>query len=429
MRKKSINIITLGCSKNLVDSEKILGQLDRNRFDLFHDADTLTDIVIINTCGFINDAKQESIDTILQFLEAKKQGDIEKVIVTGCLSQRYRDELSEEIPDADACFGTDENDELFKLLKQDFNKEIISRTITTPAHYAYLKISEGCDRFCAFCAIPLIRGAYKSTPIELLVEEAKMLADKGVKELLLIAQDLNFYGFDLNGKLQLGNLINELSKIDGIEWIRLHYAYPHKFPEDVIDIIANNPKLCHYLDIPLQHINDSILNSMKRGHNNEDTVNLINKLRQKVPDIAIRTTMLVGYPGETDEMFEELLEFVKDQKFERLGVFTYSPEEGTKAFSLKDNVPEKTKNLRAEKLMKVQQEISLNNNLSKIGKSFKVIIDREEDDCFVGRTEFDSPEIDNEVLIKKDSLLKAGEFFNIRITDAAEFELFGELNN
>lgn len=429
MKKKSVNIVTLGCSKNLVDSEKILGQFDNERFDLFHDLDKPTDIVIINTCGFINDAKQESIDTILQFVEAKKHGDIESLIVCGCLSQRYKEELAKEIEYVDAWFGVEENEGLFKFLNQDYEDSSLIRKVTTPSHYAYLKISEGCDRFCSFCAIPFIRGPYKSLPIESLVNEAKLLAEKGVKELLLVAQDLNLYGLDLYGEMQLGNLLNELSKIKGIEWIRLHYAYPHNFPADVVSIMANNPKVCKYLDIPIQHINSTILSSMKRGHGRKETTELVDNLRKQIPDIVIRTTLLVGYPGETKEMFEELLDFVKEYKFERLGVFTYSPEEGTTAFSLKDSIPEKAKQLRADKLMKVQQEISLELNHLKIGKIFNVLIDREEEQYFVGRTEYDSPEIDNEVLIKKSKKLIIGSFYDVKITDAAEFELFGEINN
>ncbi|MFO8066431.1 MAG: 30S ribosomal protein S12 methylthiotransferase RimO [Bacteroidales bacterium] len=429
MKKKSVNIVTLGCSKNLVDSEKILGQLDNERFDLFHDLDKPTDVVIINTCGFINDAKQESIDTILQFVEAKKHGDIENVIVCGCLSQRYKEELAKEIEYVDAWFGVEENEGLFKFLNQDYEDSSVIRKVTTPSHYAYLKISEGCDRFCSFCAIPFIRGAYKSLPIESLVNEATLLAEKGVKELLLVAQDLNLYGLDLYGEMKLGNLLNELSKIKGIEWIRLHYAYPHNFPDDVVSIMANNPKVCKYLDIPIQHINSNILSSMKRGHGRKETTELVDNLRKQIPDIAIRTTLLVGYPGETKEMFEELLDFVKEYKFERLGVFTYSPEEGTTAFSLKDSIPEKTKQLRADKLMKVQQEISLELNHLKIGKIFNVLVDREEEQYFVGRTEYDSPEIDNEVLIKKNKKLIIGNFYDVKITDAAEFELFGEIKN
>lgn len=429
MKKKSVNIVTLGCSKNLVDSEKILGQLDNERFDLFHDLDKPTDVVIINTCGFINDAKQESIDTILQFVEAKKHGDIENVIVCGCLSQRYKEELAKEIEYVDAWFGVEENEGLFKFLNQDYEDSSVIRKVTTPSHYAYLKISEGCDRFCSFCAIPFIRGPYKSLPIESLVNEATLLAEKGVKELLLVAQDLNLYGLDLYGEMKLGNLLNELSKIKGIEWIRLHYAYPHNFPDDVVSIMANNPKVCKYLDIPIQHINSNILSSMKRGHGRKETTELVDNLRKQIPDISIRTTLLVGYPGETKEMFEELLDFVKEYKFERLGVFTYSPEEGTTAFSLKDSIPEKTKQLRADKLMKVQQEISLELNHLKIGKIFNVLVDREEEQYFVGRTEYDSPEIDNEVLIKKNKKLIIGNFYDVKITDAAEFELFGEIKN
>jgi len=424
VRKKSVNIITLGCSKNLVDSEKILGQLNPQKFNLYHDSDKHADIVIINTCGFINDAKEESVDTILLNVEAKKRGLVKKVIVTGCLSQRYQNELIKEIPEVDAWFGSDDAAKLFEYIKQDYNQDLDDRFVTTPSHYAYLKISEGCDRFCAFCAIPLIRGVYRSMPVERLVKEAEMLASKGVKELLLVAQDLNYYGFDLEGKKLLATLLIELSKIKGIEWIRLHYAYPQGFPDDVIKIMADNPKICKYLDIPLQHINDRILSQMRRGHDKNDTLKLISDLRDKVPGIAIRTTMMVGFPGETKEEFNELLEFVKSAKFERLGVFTYSPEEGTSAFKLKDDVTDKTKKMRADKLMAVQQEISLENNEAKIGSVFKVLIDREDNEFYVGRTEYDSPEIDNEVLVSKNSSVKVGDFVYVKITDASEFELY-----
>jgi ribosomal protein S12 methylthiotransferase len=417
----------MGCPKNLVDSEKILGQLNPQKFDLFHDSEKPADIVIINTCGFINDAKEESIETILHNVEAKKQGFVKKVIVTGCLSQRYHEELIKEIPEVDAWFGSDDASKLFEFIKQDYNQDLDNRFVTTPSHYAYLKISEGCDRFCAFCAIPLIRGVYHSFPIEKLVKEAKLLADKGVKELLLVAQDLNYYGYDLENKHLLAPLLEELSKIDGIEWIRLHYAYPQNFPEDVINIMANNPKVCKYIDIPLQHISDRILKEMRRGHGKKEILELLNNFRNKIPDISIRTTMMVGFPGETEVEYNELLEFIKEAKFERLGVFTYSPEEGTTAYSLKDNISEKVKRERADKLMDIQQSISFDNNTSKIGKVFKVLIDREEAEHFVGRTEFDSPEIDNEVLINKATSIKVGEFVNVKITDAAEFELFGEI--
>ena len=428
MKKISVNIITLGCSKNLVDSEKILGKLNPENYLLLHESDKPSDYVIINTCGFINDAKEESIDTILQYAEAKKQGFVSKLIVTGCLSQRYREELLKEIPEVDALFGVDENDKLFEYLKESYSPAIQNRVISTPSHYAYLKISEGCDRFCAFCAIPLIRGVYRSVPVKELVEEAKMLAQKGVKELLLIAQDLNYYGFDLDGKAMLGELLAELSKIPGIKWIKLHYAYPQNFPADVIEMLCNNPKICKYLDIPIQHISDRILKGMRRGHQKEDILKLVTDLRKKVPGISLRTTMMVGFPGESDTEFNEILEFVSAAKFERLGVFTYSPEEGTAAFSLKDDIAESIKRERADKLMAVQQEISHEHNMSKIGKVFEVIVDRREGDFFVGRTEFDSPEIDNEVLIKAENInLEPGVFVKVKIYDAAEFELFGEV--
>lgn len=424
-RKKSLNVITLGCSKNLVDSERILGQLPAGKYRLSHDASGPADIVIINTCGFIRDAKEESIDTILEYVEAKKQGLVEKVLVTGCLSQRYKEALEKEVPEVDAWFGAREPDDLFDYLAHPYSTHSGKRFLTTPSHFAYLKIAEGCDRTCSFCAIPMIRGAFRSRTIESLVEEAHNLAAKGAKELLLVAQDLSYYGYDLERKPLLAPLLRELSKVQGIEWIRLHYAYPQKFPEEVIPIMANDPKICRYLDIPLQHINDDILKAMRRGHDRQGTLQLLEKFRKQIPGVALRTTLLVGFPGETRREFQELLDFVKLARFERLGVFTYSPEEGTTGYALGDPVPEKEKQRRADQLMELQAEISGALNEEKIGKTFKVLIDRTEGDYFIGRTEFDSPEVDNEVLVDKAPGIRIGNFVNVKINSATDFELFG----
>jgi ribosomal protein S12 methylthiotransferase len=443
---KHINIITLGCSKNLVDSEKIMGQLQNGAFKLSHDADGPSDIVIINTCGFIHDAKEESIDSILQYVEAKKNGLVQEVIVTGCLSQRYKDELKKEIPEADAWFGVKDSKEVFRYIHEKYSDVVITdnpilsinnlptddsheRLISTPRHYAYLKIAEGCDRTCSFCAIPLIRGAFVSRTIESLMDEAQQLANKGVREILLIAQDLSYYGFDLEKRSMLADLLRQLITIEGISWIRLHYAYPRNFPLEVIELMASEDKICKYLDIPLQHINDSILKSMRRNTTRKETLDLIKQFKLRIPDVALRTTLLVGYPGETKEQFNELLSFVNETRFDRLGVFTYSPEEGTRAFALKDDVKEKDKQFRAAKIMAIQQEISLELNLQKVGKCFQVIIDKEENDYFVGRTEYDSPEVDNEVLVKKTSGIMPGEFYKVHIESASEFELFGYVIN
>ena len=424
---KHINIVTLGCSKNLVDSEKIMGQLQHGPFRITHDADGPADIVIINTCGFIQDAKEESIDTILQYAEARKQGLIQEVVVTGCLSQRYKDELQKEIPEADAWFGVKDPAELFTWLKQKFSPDSQERMLTTPSHYAYLKVAEGCDRTCSFCAIPLIRGAFQSRTIESLVEEAQMLAQKGVKELLLIAQDLSYYGYDLSKRSLLAELLEQLVAIEGIGWIRLHYAYPKNFPTEVIDIMAREPKICNYLDIPLQHISDPILASMRRNAGKADTLALLEEFRRKIPDVALRTTLLVGYPGETEEHFNELMVFVEQIKFDRLGVFTYSPEEGTRAFELEDALSQEEKDRRAEAIMELQQGISFELNEARIGKTFKVLVDREEEEYFVGRTEYDSPEVDNEVHISKNPGMKVGEFYDVIIHSASDFDLYGDL--
>ncbi|HAJ99568.1 MAG TPA: 30S ribosomal protein S12 methylthiotransferase RimO [Bacteroidales bacterium] len=427
MRKKSLNFITLGCSKNLVDSERVLGQLPKSRFKISHDANGAADIVVINTCGFINDAKQESIDTILEYVNAKKKGLVEQVLVFGCLSQRYTEDLSKEIPEVDGWFGAGEPEALFAHLNVKPKSACSKRFQTTPSHFAYLKISEGCDRTCSFCAIPMIRGSYRSRTIESLVEEAKTLAGNGVKELLIIAQDISYYGIDLERKQLLAPLLEQLVEVDGIEWIRLHYGYPKNFPEAAIDLMAKHPKICKYLDIPLQHANNQILSAMKRGHSKEEMLNLLAQLRQKVPNIALRTTMLVGFPGETQKEFDELLQFVKDTRIDRLGVFTYSEEEGTQAATLTDGVSENEKQRRADMLMEVQQEISLEINQQKIGKVFKVIIDRQEGNHFVGRTEYDSPEVDNEVIVEDHPNITIGNFVQVKITSASEFELFGKV--
>ncbi len=426
-RLKKINVITLGCSKNLVDSEVLMRQLD-SRYEILSDSDKESEIVVINTCGFIGDAKEESIDTILSAVEAKKAGKIEKVLVTGCLSERYKKELSGEIDHVDGFYGVNDLPQILKDLDVDYKKELIGeRHLTTPSHFAYLKVSEGCDRSCAFCAIPLIRGKHVSEPEEKLLKEAAFLAQQGVKELLLIAQDLTYYGIDLYGRRTIAGLVDKLTAIKGIEWIRLHYAYPAGFPEELLQLMNDNSKVCKYLDIPLQHINDRILKSMKRGLGSEGTRKLVKTMKEKVPGVALRTTLIVGYPGETEEEFEELLEFVKESEFDRLGVFQYSAEEDTSAYSLEDDVPEKVKQERFERLMELQQDISLRLNKKREGKVFKTIIDREEGGYFVGRTEFDSPEVDNEVLISSGKPLEIGKFYDVRIERADFFDLYGRV--
>ncbi len=421
----------MGCSKNLFDSEIMMGQLKANNFTVEHESTSNdAEIVIINTCGFIDNAKEESVNTILQFAEAKKQGLVEKVYVTGCLSQRYGEELAGEIPEVDAFFGTRELPRLLKTLKADYKHELIGeRLLTTPSHYAYFKIAEGCDRPCAFCAIPLMRGKHVSTPVETLVKQAKNLASQGVKELLLIAQDLTYYGLDLYKERKLAHLLEELAKIEGIEWIRLHYAYPSGFPMEVLDVMKKYNNIANYLDIPLQHASDNMLKAMRRGITKEKTTKLISDIRKQIPEIAIRTTIIVGFPGETEKDFEELKEWIKEMRFERLGVFTYSHEENTHAYSLEDDVPEEVKQQRAEELMAVQEEISYELNQQKIGKTFKVLIDKVEGDYYIGRTEYDSPEVDNEVLIKKDenTYLRIGDFVNVRIDSADSFDLFASV--
>jgi len=425
--KKKINVVTLGCSKNVYDSEVLMGQLEASGKNVVHEEKG--DVVVINTCGFIDNAKEESINTILEYVDLKNQGVVEKVFVTGCLSERYRPDLEREIPDVDQYFGTRDLPVLLKHLGADYKHELVGeRLTTTPKHYAYLKISEGCDRPCSFCAIPLMRGGHISTPIEKLVIEAQKLAKKGVKELILIAQDLTFYGLDIYKKRALGELLQELIKVEGIEWIRLHYAFPTGFPEDVLDIIKTEPKICNYIDIPLQHINTELLKAMKRGTSFEKTNALLDKFREKVPDMAIRTTLIVGFPGETDEIFEELKQWVRDQRFDRLGCFTYSHEENTTAFVLEDNIPDEIKQKRVEEIMEIQQQISWEKNQDKVGKVFKCIFDRKEGDYFVGRTEYDSPDVDNTVLVPaKDVYISIGDFADVRITSAEDYDLIGEL--
>ena len=425
--KKKINVITLGCSKNVYDSEVLMSQLKANGKDVVHEKKG--DIVVINTCGFIDNAKEESINTILDYVEAKKNGEVEKVFVTGCLSERYKPDLVKEIPDVDQYFGTRDLPILLKHLGADYKHELVGeRLTTTPKHYAYLKISEGCDRPCSFCAIPLMRGGHVSTPIEKLVEEAKSLAQVGTKELILIAQDLTYYGLDIYKKRALGDLLKELIKVEGIEWIRLHYAFPSGFPEDVLDIIREEPKVCNYIDIPLQHINSDLLKSMRRGTTHEKTNALLDKFREKVPDMAIRTTLIVGYPGETEEIFQELKDWVREQRFDRLGCFTYSHEENTHAHLLEDNIPQEVKEARVEEIMELQAQISWEKNQEKIGKVLKCVFDRKEGNYFVGRSEYDSPDVDNTILVDAtETYIPIGEFANIKITSAEEFDLYGEL--
>jgi ribosomal protein S12 methylthiotransferase len=429
LKKNKVNVVTLGCSKNLYDSEVLMGQLKANKFEVEHES-TKDDsaIVIINTCGFIDNAKQESIDTILRYVDAKEDGLVEKVYVTGCLSERYKPELEKEIPEVDAWFGTRDLPRLLKTLKADYKHELVGeRLITTPAHYAYFKISEGCDRPCSFCAIPLMRGGHVSIPMETLVEQAKHLAKNGTKELLLIAQDSTYYGLDIYKDRKLAELMQRLSDINGIDWIRLHYAFPSGFPTDVLDVMRERENICKYLDMPLQHVSDNMLKSMRRGTTRKKTTELVNLIREKVPGIALRTTLIAGYPGETEADHQEMLDWVRESRFERLGVFTYSHEENTHAHTLVDDVSDDEKQARAEAVMDVQQGISATLNQEKVGQTFKVLFDRKEGDYFIGRTEFDSPEVDNEVLVKADSstFLRIGDFADIHIERAEEFDLYG----
>ena len=424
-KRNKINVITLGCSKNIYDSEIIIKQLEASKKNVVHEEKG--NIVVINTCGFINNAKQESIDTILEQIEYKQTGIVDKVYVTGCLSERYKNDLEKEIPDVDQYFGTTDLPQLLNVLEADYKHELVGeRILTTPKHYAYLKIAEGCDRPCSFCAIPLMRGKHRSTPIEKLVDQAKNLAKNGVKELILIAQDLTYYGLDLYKERRLAQLLSALSKLDGIEWIRLHYAFPTGFPEDVLEVMRNESKICNYLDIPLQHISDKILKSMRRGTNKEKTTSLIKRFRELVPDIVLRTTLIVGYPGETDKDFEILKKWVKEMRFERLGCFKYSHEEDTHAYLLKDDVPEELKQKRLNEIMEIQSKIAFNNNEKLVGKVFKCLIDRKEGTNFIGRTFMDSPDVDNEVVIDaKKFYVKLGEFVSVRIIGANNYDLVG----
>jgi len=430
LKKNKVNVVTLGCSKNIVDSEVLMGQLKANDFLVEHES-TKDDssIVIINTCGFIDNAKQESIDTILRYASAKKAGLVDKIYVTGCLSERYRPDLEREIPTVDGYFGTRELPRLLKTLKADYKHELVGeRLLTTPHHYSYFKISEGCDRPCSFCAIPLMRGGHISKPIEELVKEAKHLAKNGTKELMLIAQDLTYYGLDLYKKRNLADLLKSLSDVNGIEWIRLHYAFPSGFPMDALDVMKERSNICNYLDMPLQHISDNMLKSMRRGTTKQKTIDLVNKIRDKVPGIAIRTTLIAGYPEETEKEHQEMLQWVEESRFERLGIFGYSHEEHTHAYLLKDTVSAKVKEARSQAVMDVQQEISFDLNQQKVGNTYKVLFDKKEGDYFIGRTEFDSPEVDNEVLVKADTdYVRIGDFANIKITSALDFDLYGDV--
>lgn len=432
MNKKRIDVISLGCSKNLVDSERLLKQLELSGFQAFHNSDNVDgDIVIINTCGFIGDAKEESINTILTYAEAKNEGRIKELYVMGCLSERYRDDLLAEIPEIDRIYGKfDWINIVSDIIKRNPATMPYDRVITTPSHYTYLKIAEGCNRFCAFCAIPLITGRYKSRPIEEILEEVRMLVGKGVKEFNVIAQDLSSYGLDIYKRLALPELIDRMAEIDGVKWIRLHYAYPSEFPYEILDVMARHSNVCNYLDIALQHINNDVLKNMRRHITKEETLALIRTIREKVPGIHIRTTLMVGFPGETEEAFDELKEFVKEAKFERMGAFAYCEEDDTYAAKhFSDSIPQDVKESRLEEIMTIQEDVALESNQSKIGKTMTVVIDREEPDYFVGRTEFDSPEVDPEVLIDKDNRLTVGNFYDVEITDALPFELMARLKD
>ena len=425
--KNKINVVTLGCSKNLYDSEVLISQLKANNKNVVHEGDG--NIVVINTCGFIDNAKQQSIDTILEYSDKKNQGKIDKLYVTGCLSERYKDDLEKEIPDVDKYFGTTDLPHLLKHLRADYKSELIGeRFLSTPKNYAYLKISEGCDRKCSFCAIPLMRGKHKSRSMEDIVQEAKKMASQGVKELILIAQELTYYGLDLYKERSISKLLKKLCDLEGIEWVRLHYAYPSGFPNELIDTIKKEEKICNYLDIPLQHISDEILKSMRRGSTKLKTNNLITNLRKQIPEISIRTTLIVGYPGETKTHFKELCDWVKEMKFERLGCFKYSHEENTHAYNLVDDVTEIEKQRRLEKIMSIQKEISRELNQKKIGNEIRCLIDRFESGYYIGRSEYDSPDVDNNILIKSDNIhLRIGEFYNVIIDDASDYDLFGSI--
>jgi ribosomal protein S12 methylthiotransferase len=429
--KPRVNVITLGCSKNIHDSEVLMGQLRGNQMDVVHESDKLfeDDIIVINTCGFIDNAKQESIDTILQYSELKEQGKISKLIVTGCLSERYKPELEAEIKNVDSYFGTNDLQQLLSSVGADYKHELLGeRLLTTPSHFAYFKIAEGCNRPCSFCAIPLMRGKHVSKPIEDLVKEAKFLAKNGTKELILIAQDLTYYGLDIYNKRNLADLLRNLSDVDGIEWIRLQYAYPSGFPMDILDVMNERSNICNYLDMPLQHISDSMLSSMRRGISRQKTIDLVDSIRDKVPDIALRTTLICGYPGESEKDFEEMKDWVTETRFDRLGCFTYSHEEKTHAHLLVDDVPEEVKQERVETIMGIQQEISFDINQDKVGRTFKVLIDKKEGNYLTGRTEYDSPEVDNEVLIDtRISYASPGSFVQVKIDRAEDFDLYGQI--
>ena len=434
MKKPIVNIVTLGCSKNKVDSERLAASLS-NRYDIVHDSDKKSDVVIINTCGFIGDAKEESIDTILEYAELRRAKKIKKLYVTGCLSQRYRKDLQEEIHEVDGFFGV----ESVQMIAKDILSEELGvrseelgynheRILSTPDHYAYLKISEGCNRRCAFCAIPLIRGEHVSVPMADLIKEAELLAKKGVKELILIAQDLTYYGRDIDGQYHIVELVKRLLEIKGFEWIRLHYGYPQGFPDELLDLMNNEPRICNYIDLPLQHISTPILKNMRRGVDKEQTIHFVTNARNRVPGIAFRTTFIVGFPGETEEQFEELCDFVKEMKFERAGVFAYSPEEGTPAYEMEDDVPEEVKQERVDTIMAIQQNISLETNEKRVGTVEKVLVDRIEGDYYIGRTQYDSPEVDDEILISVDSAeLNVGDFVNVKLVKADYFDLYGEV--
>jgi len=428
-KKTKVNIVTLGCSKNLVDSEVLLTQLRGNGIDAVHESNDDSSVVVINTCGFIDNAKQESIDTILRYVDAKEEGVVDKVYVTGCLSQRYKDDLEKEIPEVDAWFGTRDLSRLLKVFKADYKHELVGeRILTNPSHFAYLKISEGCDRPCSFCAIPLMRGKHISRPIEELVTEAKNLAKNGTKELLIIAQDSTYYGLDLYKKRNLADLLRNLSDVEGIDWIRLHYAFPAGFPMDALEVMAERPNICKYLDIPLQHGSTRMLQMMRRGITREKTEELLHTIREKVPGIAIRTTMIAGHPGETEQDFEEMMGFIERSRFERLGIFNYSHEENTHSHTFEDDVPDEVKQERADTVMELQQGISLEINQEKIGNIYKVIVDRKEGGEYIGRTESDSPEVDNEVIIESpDNYLRIGDFVQVKMKSATEFDLTGEV--
>lgn len=429
LKKDKVNIITLGCSKNMVDSEVLSGQLLANEIDVVHESSKRDhNIVIVNTCGFIDKAKEESINTILDQVELKRRGKLDKVIVTGCLSERYKHNLEAEIPEVDAFYGTMELPMILKQFEADYKTELVGeRLLATPSHYAYLKISEGCNRTCAFCAIPLMRGQHVSKSMDDLVKEAEGLVKKGVKEVMLIAQELTYYGLDLYKKRMLGDLMNRLADVKGLEWIRLHYAYPHKFPLDVLDVMRDRPNICNYLDMPLQHASDNMLKAMRRQITRIETEELIAAVREKVPGLCLRTTLIAGFPGETLDDIEETKLFLQKQRFDRVGIFTYSHEEGTSGFDLVDDVPAEEKERRAQEIMGVQQEISFELNQEKVGQTFKTIVDKKEAGRYLGRTEFDSVEVDNEVIIQTDKRLKIGEFVNVKITKAFDYDLEGEV--